>query len=282
MYLEPLLAVVLWGGIYPGARLALREIPVLSFTFLRLVLAAAVLAGIWVPRRPAISRGLRRPLAEAGIAQATFQILLIGSLRWTTAGQSAILLAASPILTAAWLALRRGDTPDGRRWAGLLAGLAGVALIVRGASGGFDLSRAAGDALALGAAAAWVWYSFAVAPLVDAVGTWQATGWAMGIAMLLFAPLAVPEMARQAWRTVSWEAWAGLVYGATAGMVVAMALWGRSLHRLGPKQTMIYVYLEPVSAVVIAAMLLGESLGPMQALGALLTFAGVWVASERA
>ena len=30
-------------------------------------------------------------------------------------------------------------------------------------------------------------------------------------------------------------------------MVAAMALWGRSIHRLGPKQTMIYIYLEPVS-----------------------------------
>lgn len=277
---EPLAAVVLWGGIYPGARLALREIPVLSFTFLRLVLAAAVLAAVWMPRRHPMPRDLWWPLAKAGIAQATFQILLIGSLRWTTAGQSAILLAASPILTAVWLALRRGDTPDGRRWTGLLLGLAGVALIVRGASGGFDLSHAAGDVLALGAAAAWVWYSLAVGQVVDAAGTWQATGWAMGIAMLVFAPLAVPEMARHAWGTVSWGAWAGLVYGATAGMVVAMALWGRSLHRLGPRETMVYVYLEPVSAVVIAAFLLRESLSTLQALGALFTFAGVWLASD--
>jgi probable blue pigment (indigoidine) exporter len=45
---------------------------------------------------------------------------------------------------------------------------------------------------------------------------------------------------------------------------------------------MVYVYLEPVSAVVIAAILLGESLSATQAAGALLTFAGVWLASESA
>jgi probable blue pigment (indigoidine) exporter len=45
---------------------------------------------------------------------------------------------------------------------------------------------------------------------------------------------------------------------------------------------MIYVYLEPVSAVVIAAILLGESLSAAQAAGALLTLAGVWLASESA
>lgn len=278
--LEPLLAVVLWGGIYPGARLALREIEVVDFTFLRLVLAAGVLAAVWLPRRRPVSRGFWRPVMAAGIAQAAFQILLVGGLRWTTAGQSAILLAASPLLTAAWLAARRGETPDGRGWIGLVTGIAGVALVMSGGTGGFDAPRVLGDFLALGAAAAWSWYGLAVAPVVAAAGTWQATGWAMTIALVLFAPLALPGIAHHAWGAVSGPAWAGLAYGGTAGMVVAMALWGRSLHRYGQRQTMVYVYLEPVSAVVIAAILLGESLSAVQAAGALLTFAGVWLASE--
>jgi drug/metabolite transporter (DMT)-like permease len=44
---------------------------------------------------------------------------------------------------------------------------------------------------------------------------------------------------------------------------------------------MLYVYLEPVSAVVIAAAVLGEALGPSQAMGALLTFIGVGLASAQ-
>jgi drug/metabolite transporter (DMT)-like permease len=64
-------------------------------------------------------------------------------------------------------------------------------------------------------------------------------------------------------------------------MVVAMALWGKAIHRLGPAQTMLYVYLEPVSAVVIAAMVLGEAMRASQAVGAFLTFAGVGLASSR-
>src|SRR5579864_2335558 len=124
--------------------------------------------------------------------------------------------------------------------------------------------------------------SLAVAPVVAETGTWQATGCAMATAMALFAPLAWPEAVRQAWAAVSWPAWAGLVYGATAGMVLAMALWGRSVHRYGQHETMVYVYLEPVSAVVIAAILLGESLGPVAALGACLTLTGVWLSSASA
>jgi drug/metabolite transporter (DMT)-like permease len=44
---------------------------------------------------------------------------------------------------------------------------------------------------------------------------------------------------------------------------------------------MLYVYLEPVSAVVIAAVVLGEAIRGSQAVGAFLTFAGVGLASSR-
>jgi drug/metabolite transporter (DMT)-like permease len=104
----------------------------------------------------------------------------------------------------------------------------------------------------------------------------------MVVAGLFFMPISLNQVIGHPWDTVSWQAWAGLVYGATGGMVVAMTLWGRSIHRLGPTQTMVYVYVEPVSAVVIAAALLGETLGPIQAVGALICFAGVWLASRKA
>jgi len=113
----------------------------------------------------------------------------------------------------------------------------------------------------------------------DLRGAIPATAWSMALAALLITPAALPGLEGLPWRSVSWQAWAGLGYGATAGMVVAMTLWGRSVHRLGPTETMVYVYLEPVSAVVIAAVVLGESLTPTQALGAVVAFAGIWCAA---
>jgi probable blue pigment (indigoidine) exporter len=207
---EPLLAVVLWGAMYPGARLALREIPVLSFTCLRL-----------------------------------------------------------------------GDHLDGRRWGGLLVGLTGVCLVVRGAAGGLHWSHTVGDLLAIAGAAAWVWFSLAFRPVVGSLGMWQATGLNLGIAALVLSPFALFEAAHNIWwSSVSREAWGGLLYAAVVGGVVSTALWGRSMVRLGSRQTMVYAYLEPVSAVVLAAVVLGESLTAIQAAGALLTLLGVWLASD--
>lgn len=280
LHSEPLLAVIFWGGVYPGAKLGLREIPVLSFTCLRILVALLMLfivsGGIRGPARALWPAWLR-----AGLAQTAFQLLLVAGLRWTTASNSAILLATAPLLSAAWLAASGRATFKSRQWGGLVLGLLGVGAVVRGADPGVTQAHLAGDVLALGAAAAWAWYGLAIGPLVGALGAARATAWTMVIAAGGFVPLAATEMWAYAWGSVSWEAWAGLLYGATLGMVVAMALWGRAMHRFGPKQTMLYVYLEPLSAVGIAALVLGEALHPMQAVGALFTFLGVSLAASR-
>jgi drug/metabolite transporter (DMT)-like permease len=228
-----------------------------------------------------LPRSLWPLLLRAGLAQTVFQLLLIASLRWTTASNSAILLATAPLLTAGWLAATRQAGLGRRQWVGLGVGFVGVGFVVQG--GGFELTwgHTGGALLALGAAGAWAWYGVVIGPLVGALGALRATAWTMVVAACCFTPLALGDVRAHAWERVSWEAWVGLLYGATAGMVMAMSLWGKAIHRFGPQQTMLYVYLEPVSAVIIAAALLGEALTPFQALGALLTLVGVGLASTQ-
>jgi len=281
----PLLAVILWGGIYPGAKVGLRDIPPLSFTAGRLVLATAIFLTIsWHAQTESDKRLDRRiwwPMLNAGIAQAAFQGLLVAGLDRTTASNSAILQATAPLLMVIFLVASGGDRLVRRQWIGLLVGLAGVALVIGGDGLSLNSRYLTGNVLELAAAAAWVWYSLAVGPVVRAVGTLRATGLSMALATIFILPFAQSEMRHVAWSGVSWEAWLGLVYGATAGMVVAMSLWGRSIHRLGPRQTMLYTYIEPCSAALVAALVLGETLNLSEGVGAALAFAGIWLSSAR-
>jgi drug/metabolite transporter (DMT)-like permease len=281
LQIEPLLAVILWGGVYPGAKLGLREIPMLSFTALRILVAMILLfvvSGSGQTWR--LPRSLWPLVFRAGLAQTTFQLLLIAGLQWTTAGNSAILLATAPLLTAGWLTMTGRAALGRQRWMGLVVGLVGVGFVVHSGLGG-TWAHLGGDVLALGATGAWAWYGLVIGPLVKTLGAPRATDWTMVVAAWGFTPLALREVWGYAWWSVSWEAWAGLLYGATVGMVMAMVLWGKSIHRLGPQQTMLYVYLEPVSAVLIAAIVLGEALHPLQTAGALLPFVGVGLASDQ-
>lgn len=277
----PLAAVLLWGGVYPAAKLGLRDMPVLSFTAIRLLLAVTLLYSLgWRGRSPSLGGCSWAMVCRAGVAQAVFQGFLLLGLHHTTASNSAILLATTPLLTALWLQLTGQRRLSRQQWGGLLLGLFGVGCIVQNTAGTWTGTRLWGDLCALGAAGAWGWYGFAVAPLVGFLGPIRATAWTIGSAAACFIPLALVEAAGYAWTQVSWHAWAGLVYTATGGMVAAMSLWGFAVHRLGPQTVMVYVYLEPVAAVALAALVLGEALHPFQAWGAVLTLAGVWWASR--
>src|SRR5262249_38739294 len=149
------------------AKLALREVPLLSFTYVRILVAMTVLlAVVGGARSWRVPRPLWGRLLHAGLAQTTFQFLLLAGLQRTTAGNSAILLATAPLLTTGWLALGRRQRLASRAWLGLVIGFVGAALVIQPGIGTATGSRLSGDLLALGAAAAFAWYSLVIGRLV--------------------------------------------------------------------------------------------------------------------
>ncbi len=165
-------------------------------------------------------------------------------------------------------------------WLGLGIGLAGVALVVR--TDGTDLAGTTlvSNLIAIGAAVAWAWYGLVIGPLARAIGPVGATATSLAVSALVLTPLGLPELLSVNWGAVSAPAWGGILYGSLLGLVLATLLWVRSIQRWGTQPTMNYGYVEPVAAVVIAALMLGEALHPVQGIGALLALTGVYLASD--
>lgn len=275
---EPLVAVLLWGGIFTAGKIGLAEIPFASFMFLRLVISAGLLLAIARPKEPLREIASSwRLLAVSGLFQVSFQLLLFLSLLHTAAANSAVLFATSPILLTLGLWVVRRSPPPTARIAGVVLGLAGVCLVVR--PSGFDVTggNVSGGLLAVASAGCWGWYAVAVRPLVPVMGSVRATGWSLAVAAAYTAPFSIGELPSHPWLTVSMGAWLALLYTAIIGATLAMTLWARSVHRLGPEQTMAYTYVESVSAVVVASLLLGERLGPIEILGGVLIFVALWL-----
>jgi drug/metabolite transporter (DMT)-like permease len=255
--------------------------PVLAFTALRVLLAVVVLAAVTARSAPPVVGATPGLLLRAGLAQAAFQLLLVAGVAYTSAGVTALLVATAPLMTAVWCALTGREALTWMRAAGLGLGVAGVALLVRpmlGLGGNVVL----GGALALAAAAAWCWYSLAIAPLAARLGAGRATALTMAIAAVVVTPVAASELSRLAWRAVSWSAWVGVAYGAVAGMTAATVLWGAAVQRLGAVTTMVYAYLEPVFAVALSAWLLGERIALEQLAGGGVVLGAVWLAAAPA
>lgn len=273
---------MLWGGVFVAAKLAMTEIPPQIFAVQRIGVASLVLLLSWIGFRGFAMRGFPwRILIWAGLAQTAFQAMFMQSIHLTTAGLSAILLATSPLLSAAWLGARAQERVTPMQWVGLLIGFAGVALVMGGAIG--DASGTLlGNVLALGAGAAWAWYGVAIAPLVQRVGAVRAASASLLVAGGMLSPIALVGLSGVTWESVSGGAWAGLGYSGILGLAVPTALWVRSVGRYGTQATMNYGYIEPVAAVTAAAIVLHEAVGPIQALGSVLALAGVFLATGHA
>ncbi len=137
-----------------------------------------------------------------------------------------------------------------------------------------------GNLFSLCAAGAWAWYSVVLGKPVAAIGTLQATGWAVAVAALIFMPLSLTEMTVFFWSMVSWKAWTGLVWNVIIGMVLGMGLWGMAVQKYGARRCAVYLYLQPIFVLLIAALLLREGLSLIKVVGTLIILLGVWLASE--
>jgi O-acetylserine/cysteine efflux transporter len=74
--------------------------------------------------------------------------------------------------------------------------------------------------------------------------------------------------------------WAVLCLGALS-TIVTYGLFFTILKHREASRTSMYVYLVPVFAVGAGVLLLGEELGPLTLVGAILVLAGVWVVNKR-
>jgi drug/metabolite transporter (DMT)-like permease len=132
-----------------------------------------------------------------------------------------------------------------------------------------------GDLLSLGSALAWVGATMMPRPLVVRYGAPLATAWLLLGSSLLLVPIGFVQIVEMARQPPSTSGWLALVYGGAVGMLGGNALWQKAVQEIGAARTFVYLYLEPVLAMMLAALVLGERLTVTQGIGGVLALAGV-------
>lgn len=272
-----LAAVIIWSGTAPIAKYALDEFPVLAYTVLRPIIASALLfLALAVRREPILLpwADLRRMALVGVFGLGLSQLSYIGGLSRTSVAHTVILASTSPLLVALYrIAVKRKRLP-GRSLLGVFGGFAGVVVLVVGGGSGSGTSLL-GDALALVSAVAWMGVTIWPAATFARHGTMRPIAWMFLCSLMLTLPISIGELGDTLHDPPSGLAWASLGYSAVFGALVGNALWQRSVQSLGPSRTLIYLYVQPVGAMLLAALMLGERMTVAQAAGGLLALAGV-------
>ena len=280
----PLLAIVaaIWGASYLFIKVAVDEVEPTAMMFFRLVLASAVLLPVLVwrlgPGNTVVAlRGTGWNAFAVGLLNAAVPFVLIAwGEKYVDSGVAAIANATVPIFVVL-LALRfnPSERVGGIRLAGILVGLAGVAVLAGlhpeggwwAAAGTLAIVVAS---LSYASANHFVQHNFSgTAPLVIASIS-SATG------ALILLPFAVVQWPAE---TPSWQAIGSIVALGVLGTAVALLFFYRLLTRYGAARASLVTYLLPPVALVYGVLLLDEQVTLNAALGLVLILAGVALGS---
>lgn len=279
-----LLMVVIWALNFSVAKATLAVVPPLAFNALRFPLAS--LAVFLVLKR---SGSIPLPAPEdrwrilwLGVTgNIVYQLLYIFGLDGTRAGNAALLLAGSPILTALFSAGLGHERLRSRVWIGVVATVVGMVLVVVGGEGiGLSLETLTGDLTLIGASVAWSVYTVGARAPIERYGPIPVTAWTLWVGTCGLVLCGIPGLVALDWSAIGPSAWGGVAYAGILGIGLAYIFWYRGVHYIGNTRTAVYSNLTPVLALVVAWFWLGEVPSSWQILGAVTIIGGVFLTSR--
>lgn len=206
-----------------------------------------------------------------------YQVLFHVGLSYTTASNSSVLCATSPIWTAMIAAASRQEKITAAQIAGILISFAGVALVIAGGNGSLTLSGHGiwGDVLtAIGAIVSALGAVVSVR-LLKRYSALRVLSWAMVCGTLFLLFFVWPELASHNWAHMSFNAWLALAYGGIVVAGIGYVIFWKSIGEIGATRTMVYNTLVPPVAVLIAILTLREASSPLQVVGGAFVLGGV-------
>ena len=281
----------LFGASVVATRVAVRAVPPLSLAVLRYAQGGLILLIFLLLAARGLLHVERHDLPFlvllGAILFAAFPLTFNIGLRFTEASRGSLMLATSPLWTAALARATRREQLTARQLLGLLLTFTGVAavLIERGVNWRGSGRALLGDGLLLITALCGAAYSVLAKRALARYSPLTVTMYGMIFGTLLLSPAAlveglIPSLSRLHGRTLLLVLFLGVLGGAVAWYLSAFAL-----RRLLPTQTAVYINLNPLIATILGAVLLGEHLTLIFALGFAVVLGGVvlvnWPASAR-
>lgn len=254
---------VIWGVPYLLIKIAVSGVPVPVLVLSRVTIGAALLLPVAVQRRQlAAVRPVWHWLALFALTEMIVPWYVLSEAeRSISSSLTGLLVASVPIIVAVLgLLTRTGDRLSRVRWAGLLVGLAGVAMLVGPTVTGPGRGAAWPVAQVL-----FVALCYATGPLIASrkladVPPIGMTAACLALAAVIYAPLAALTWPSAMPAAKVLLAIAGLAVLCTAA---AFIIFFRLITEAGPARASVITYINPAVAVTLGVLVLGEHVTPL-------------------
>jgi drug/metabolite transporter (DMT)-like permease len=270
------------GGAWLGTSLgaSLKTIDPLILSQSRATLSLAVLLPVLLVRRGAST--LRVPgrdlvqfflLGILGVAASNYLYYL--AIQRTNVATAIILQYTAPVWVLLYTVARgvQGRRPSVRRIAAVGLAVAGCALVVGFVgSGGFRMD-VVGVTAALLAAFSFAFYNVGGHSVLARYDRWKVLLWVLVAASTFWMFVNPP------WKITAahygWQPWVFMLVFSLLSVLGPFSCYFAGLQHLEPTRAIVASCLEPVFSIVLAALVLGELLRPMQTVGIVLVLVAI-------
>jgi drug/metabolite transporter (DMT)-like permease len=279
------LAMVTVGSTVVASKIIAGGLPPFTATALRFAMALPVFLLLLRLTRTPWPRPDRRDLAlllcQAGLGSVGYTVLLILGVRWAPAASAGVVAGTLPAVAALVAVLALRERPGRYLVGSIVLATAGVLAISWPGEGsaGDSKSPAAmvGNLLVLGAVVCEAMFILLNKRLRVPVRPLALSTLMTAFGLLLSL---VPALFERAWEhPLPAAALAGVAYYALVPTVLGFVLWFAGSARLKGAEAALFTALLPVSALILAALWLGESISLAQVGGAACVLGAVGLAS---
>lgn len=263
---------------HPGGR-TLGYIDPLILAQTRTTFSFLVLLLVLVPRG---WRTLRLPAADfwrvmalgvLGVAPSNYFYYV--AIQKTNVATAIIIQYTAPVWVLLYMVLRGRQKPTPQRLAGVALAISGIALVIGlFGSGGLRLNLV-GVTAALIAAFSFSFYNVSGHDILARYDRWKVLLYTTFAAAVFWMVVNPPGKIMAA--HYSADQWAFLFVFSVLSVLAPFSFYFAGLQHLEPTRAIVVSCLEPVFSIVIAAVVLGEVLRPIQTLGILFVLTAILV-----
>ena len=289
VYLTLAAVTMVWGGTFVAGRFLAGGLSPIFAASLRFLLASAALLGfLWLARVP-----LARPTPTQWL-----QLTLLGlfgiffynlcffyGLQYINASRASLIVALNPAVigVASWLLFK--ERLGRSKVLGIAICIAGAGVVIVSRNPALLMATPdawKGDLLIFGCVVGWGVYSLFSRRLNQSLGPLQTVTYSILIGTFMLWTLAAVrgELSWTALSDLGRPQWLSLIYLGVFGSALAYIGYYDGIRKIGATRSGVFIALNPLTAVILGALLLGEQLTPPMYVGAVLILAGIYLCNK--
>jgi drug/metabolite transporter (DMT)-like permease len=285
IYVKLLLTAIFWGGTFVAGRSLAQNVGPFSAAFLRFAIASVFLVCLtWKieGKLPVLKRNQILPVFILGMAGVfCYNLFFFKGLKLIEASRAAVIIANNPIFIALFSAVFFKEKLNAVKTTGIMISVSGAIVAISGGNPGEVLqgNLGWGEFYIFLCVASWVVFSLLGKAVMSGLSPLASVTYSsIAGTILLLLPAFREGLTNCIYYSMS--DWWNIFYLGFFGTVLGFVWFYEGINQIGPTKAGLFINFVPISAILLAFLILGESLTISLLIGTVLVTTGVYLTNR--